>query len=130
MIAPKSKVKAIFIDGLLTFGNGSSGVEVPDERMFIAGLNDMPANEPPKRRFTEAARAAALVARRRKRDLAAPQGTPEVFVVRQPSTNRGYGWEIRRFGGVVLDRSPTDYPTMHGAQSAGNAALGSRICGA
>ena len=92
------------------------------------GLNDMPADRSSKRHFTEAARAAAIVARRRKQEQALPVGAPEVFVIRRASASRGYGWEIRRFGGVVLDRSSTDYSTMQGARSAGHSVLNGRTC--
>ena len=98
--------------------------------MFIVGLNNMPASRLSKPRFSDAARAAAIEARRRKREQAVPLGTPEVFVVRRPDACLGYGWEIRRFGAVVLDRSVTDYSTLQGARSAGEAALTGRPCGA
>ncbi len=98
------------------------------ERVFIVGLNDMPADRPSKRHFTEAARAAALEARRRKREQALPSGIPEVFVIRRPIGGRGYGWEIRRFGGVILDRSSTHYSTMQGARFAGHSALTIQMC--
>ena len=78
---------------------------------------------PSRRHFTDAARAAALEARRRKREAAIPRGTPEVFVVRLPGASLLFGWEIRRFGAVVLDRSRADYPTMRDAYVAGREAL-------
>ena len=86
----------------------------------------MSLSKPTRRHFTDAARAAALEARRRKRDSALPAGVPEVFVVRRPNAGSGYGWEVRRFGGLVLDRSLTGYSTMQGARFAGETALSSR----
>ena len=88
----------------------------------------MPLSNANRRRFTDAARAAALEARRRKREQALPRGIPEVFVVRGPAVGLGYGWEIRRFGGMVLDSSSTNYSTMQGARSAGHSALNSAMC--
>ena len=42
-----------------------------------------------------------------------------VFVVRLPSPSKGYAWEIRRFGNIVLSRGEAEYPTPAAAQSAG-----------
>ena len=78
------------------------------------------------RHFTEAARAAAIEGRRRKREEALPRETPEVFVVRQTEESLQFGWEIRRFGAVVIDKSLTDYSTVQGARSAGELALSNR----
>lgn len=94
--------------------------------MFIVELNDMPARKPTRRHFTAAAQAAAIEARRRKREAALPRDLPEVFVVRRPGAGLVFGWEIRRFGAVVLDAGSTDYSTMQGARSAGKSALSSR----
>ena len=88
----------------------------------------MPLSNANRRRFTDAARAAALEARRRKREQALPRGIPEVFVVRGPAVSLGYGWEIRRFGRAVLDRSPTTYSPMPWPPSAGHSALNSPMC--
>ncbi len=86
----------------------------------------MPLSEPTRRRFTDAARAAALEARRRKRETAIPRETPDVFVVRLPGAALQFGWEIRRFGAVVLDRSRADYATTRDAYAAGREALSGR----
>lgn len=86
----------------------------------------MPLKKPTRRHFTPAAQAAAIEARRRKREAAAPRDTPEVFVVRLPGTHLQFRWEIRRFGAVVLDRSSADYSTVLGARSAGHRALSGR----
>lgn len=76
-----------------------------------------------KRHFTDAARAAAVEARRRKRETAIPRQTPEVYVVRVPGACLQFGWEIRRFGAVVLERAETSYPTMQAARTAGETTL-------
>lgn len=76
-----------------------------------------------RRHFTEAARAAAVVARRRKYETAVPRETPAVYVVRLAGANLQFGWEIRRFGALVLDKSSAEYPTTQDALSAGEAVL-------
>ncbi|WP_237478368.1 hypothetical protein [Lichenibacterium dinghuense] len=87
----------------------------------------MPSQKPASRRhFTPAARALAIEARRRKQETALPKGTPEVFVVRDDDPIRGYGWEIRRFGAVVLDKGLAIYSTTQAARSAGEMALSAR----
>lgn len=77
----------------------------------------------PRRHFTEAARAAAIEARRRKRVNAVPLDVLRLFVVRPAQTHGVFGWEIRRFGGVVLHRSVVEYSTMAEARAAGEQAL-------
>lgn len=67
------------------------------------------------------------MARRLKRDQAPPRGTPEVFVVRRPVANLVFGWEIRRFGAVVLNKSSMDFSTLQAAQAAGDVALRSMM---
>ncbi len=42
-----------------------------------------------------------------------------VFVSRVPSPAKGFHWEIRRFGGIVLKTSEVDYETIAAAQVAG-----------
>ena len=80
-------------------------------------------HQTPRRYFTPAARKAGLEARREnavsKQDLM----TPAMFVVRQSGRNQLYGWEIRRYGGVLLSRSESGYATALLARSAGEAAL-------
>lgn len=75
------------------------------------------------RRFTDAERAAAVEAQRRKRDEAEPPGTPEVFVVRLSGAHFPFGWEIRRFGALVLDRGQTGFATVDEARTAGTIAF-------
>ena len=52
--------------------------------------------------FTEAARAKALAVRRANASIAKPDAI--VFVARHPLDERLFAWEIRKFGGVVLER--------------------------
>ena len=77
-----------------------------------------------RRHFTEAAREAALA---RRREIAAmpkdPTGTLALFIVRGAERGNDYGWEIRRFGGVVLERSESSFGTMSAARAAGQRAL-------
>ena len=77
-----------------------------------------------RRRFTQAARDAALAKRR---ELAAlpkdPAGSLQVFVVRGAGQSNAFCWEIRRFGAVVLERAETSYPTMQDARTAGETTL-------
>ena len=73
--------------------------------------------------FTPAARKAGLEARREnaltKKDLM----TPALFVVRHRDQGQLFGWEIRRFGGVLISRSETGYANSFLARSAGEIAL-------
>ena len=74
-----------------------------------------------RRSFTEAARAAAMAARAAKR--AAPDlfGEPELFITR--SGKKGFTWELRRFGGVLLTRGEISYANQPAAEAAGREAL-------
>ena len=76
-----------------------------------------------RRHFTEAARAAAAEARRRKREHPVAKDCPEVFAVRLPSPSIQFGWEIRRYGALVLAKSSAGYPTASAALSGGELAL-------
>ncbi len=73
------------------------------------------------RRISEAARAAAIASRRRKAENAPPLTTPAAFVTRL--SDGRFGWEIRRFGGLVLFRSSESYPSLMEARSAGERVL-------
>lgn len=77
------------------------------------------------RRFTEAARIAAAAARRAKREAPDTFGLPELFIVK--AGEHDFSWELRRFGGVVLQRGPEAYPTMDAARADGEIAL-SALC--
>lgn len=74
-----------------------------------------------RRHFTDAARAAAAVARRLKKENPAPIDTLKVFAVRQADGR--FGWEIRRFGALVIQRSVMTYSSLIEARSAGEQAL-------
>ena len=76
-----------------------------------------------RRRFTDAARAAAVEARRRKREAAVPRETPEVYVVRLPGAHLQFGWEIRRFGALVIEKGATRHLTTRDARLAGQVVL-------
>ncbi len=78
---------------------------------------------PTKRHFTEAARAAAKEARRRKKEEKIERDLPEVFVVRPKEDCRAFRWEIRLFGGVILSRSQEDFDTVASARADGLMAL-------
>ncbi len=77
-----------------------------------------------RRHFTQAARDAALA---RRREIAAmpkdPAGSLEIFIVRGAERGNDYGWEIRRFGAIVVARSGCGYPTPGAARAAGEDAL-------
>ena len=71
-------------------------------------------------RFTEAARAAAAQKRReRAAQKAETKGDLEVFVLRSEDAPGQYGWEIRQFGGVVVDRSSQSFPSLMQARADG-----------
>ena len=76
-----------------------------------------------RRHFTEAARAAAAEARRRKREHPVAKDCPEIFAVRLVAPSIEFGWEIRRYGAIILDKSSMGYPTASAALSAGEPAL-------
>lgn len=78
-------------------------------------------NQNVKRHFTDAARAAAQAARRAKWAEPDRFGEPEMFVVR--SDDKGFTWELRRFGGVVLERGAGAFGDVASAKDAGSEAL-------
>ena len=69
----------------------------------------------------EAARAAAAEALRVKRESPDNFGVPELFVVRDGGS--GFTWELRRFGGVLLQRGAEVFPSQALARNGGEAAL-------
>ena len=79
------------------------------------------------RQFTDAARAAALEVRREKILLKNDLLTPTLFVVRHCVYRQLFGWEIRRFGGVVLSRSEIGYVSQSQARLAGQIALDAMV---
>lgn len=81
------------------------------------------SKRPNRRHFTDAARAAAKEARRRKKEMQADPNRPEIFVARAGPESRCFVWEIRRFGGVLLDRGTAAYEDVAEARMAGKRAL-------
>lgn len=82
----------------------------------------MSSAEPKNRRHvTDAARAAALIARRRKAENSVPVDAPAVFVIRL--SDGRFGWEIRRFGALVICHGDVAYASFLDARSAGERAL-------
>ena len=74
--------------------------------------------------FTERARMVAAQRRRERAALkAAVQHEPEVFVVRSDNL---YGWEIRRYGGVIIGASSDRFVSPPKALAAGRSALAER----
>lgn len=77
-----------------------------------------------RRHFTEAAREAALT---RRREMAAmpkvPTGTLALFIVRGAERGNDYGWEVRRFGAIVVARSSQGFAGPIAARQAGEDAL-------
>lgn len=93
---------------------GSSSVSGPSEREVD--------------RRTKKARAALAEARQRAKENPAPQESVKVFVLRIPGGNL-YEWEIRQFGGVVLERAQKSFATPAQAQADGTRALAGRFPG-
>ena len=81
------------------------------------------ADVPSRRYFTQAARDAVVAARRAKAMIPQDSTAPQVFIVRLASFPMPFGWEIRRFGGLVLSRSDMGFPSMASARSAGEGTL-------
>ena len=75
-----------------------------------------------KNTVSQAARDAALIKRRELAELKTIVAV-EVFVVRCPAPSLLYGWEIRKFGSIVLIRSEIEFPTSSSARIAGEEAL-------
>ena len=77
-----------------------------------------------RRRFTQAARDAALAKRR---ELAAlpkdPAGSLQVFVVRGADQSNAFCWEIRRFGAITVARSASGFADRQMARDAGEDTL-------
>ena len=76
-----------------------------------------------RRHFTEAARTAAVAARAAKRASPSTFGHPELFVVRAPSGAMAFTWEIRRHGGVLLQKGLEGYASMVLAKAEGERAM-------
>ena len=79
------------------------------------------SDDPRKRFLSPQAKRAAIEARRRLAEQS-PPGAPQVFVVRLAGT-QPFGWEIRKFGSIILSRSETGFGTQAIARTAGEEAL-------
>lgn len=75
----------------------------------------------PRPHFTSAARQAALEARAARRAEPDRFGLPEVFVVK--ADERTFTWEIRRFGGLLLQRGAESFANQAMARADGEVAL-------
>ena len=78
------------------------------------------------RRHSKKARAALAEARQRAKKAPAFRETVKVFVIRVPG-GKLYGWEIRQFGGVVLETGQESFATSTEAQADGARALAGRF---
>ena len=81
---------------------------------------------------SEIARAAAARARaiRLAEGVPAPESSaPHLFIVRVAATGSACGWEIRRFGAIVLAKSETVYPDPAAARQDGERALQEWLAG-
>ena len=78
------------------------------------------------RHFTKKAREALAEARRRARENPVVRETVEVFLTRVPG-GKLYGWEIRQFGGVVIEKGQESFATSAEAQADGGRALADRF---
>lgn len=76
---------------------------------------------PPKHHFTEAARIASAESRKAKREAPDTFGHPEMFIVK--AGDQSFTWELRRFGGVLLQRGAEVFPSQALARNGGEAAL-------
>ncbi|HEX4768233.1 MAG TPA: hypothetical protein VH414_18355 [Lichenihabitans sp.] len=75
------------------------------------------------RKFSQAARAAAAEARRRRTAERGPIDEPGLFVVRDERLQRDFRWEIRKYGGVVVEMSAETFDSPRHARSLGEKAL-------
>lgn len=87
-------------------------------------MND-PSARSPKSFCTEKARAALVEARRRSRDNHGLKPALEVFVTRL-SGQTSYGWQIRQFGGVIIEEGRASFGTSEEAKAEGERALAAR----
>lgn len=77
-----------------------------------------------RRHFTEAARAAAAIARAKRAALkAATKNDLEVFVLRPKHGGQDYTWQIRKFGGLIVAEGEASFPSIAEARRDGLAAL-------
>lgn len=76
-----------------------------------------------RRYFTEAAREGAKAKRREMALNPRDKLALELFVVRLAPSAAAFTWEIRQFGGIILERGETGFPSMRQAYSSGILAL-------
>lgn len=98
-------------------------IDPADDHVDRTARPMLDSKRPNRRHFTDAARAAAKEARRRKKEMQSDPNRPEIFVARAGPESRCFVWEIRRFGGVLLDRGTAPYDDAAEARSAGKRAL-------
>lgn len=77
------------------------------------------------RRITEKTRAALAESRRRARENSVARATVGVFVTRLTG-GRLFRWEIRQFGGILLESGQEGFATSAKAQAAGERVLADR----
>ena len=78
------------------------------------------------RHLTKEARAALAEARQRARENPVARETARVFVTRVQG-GKLYGWEIRQYGGIVLEKGLGSFATPAEAQADGARALAGRF---
>lgn len=71
---------------------------------------------------TPEGREASAEGRRRREEKLPATDAPGVFVVRLAGP-KPFGWEIRKYGSIILSRSDTGFGTQVLAQTAGEKAL-------
>ena len=72
-------------------------------------------------RFTSAALEAAAKARAAKRETPDRFGVPELFIVK--ADDHAFTWELRRFGGLLLQRGSDSFASQALARAGGEMAL-------
>jgi hypothetical protein len=77
------------------------------------------------RQTTNKARAALAEARQRAKDSPSDKKALKVFVTRVSGVS--YGWEIRQFGGILLEKGLGSFATAAEAQADGGRVLASRF---
>ena len=75
------------------------------------------------RHLTEAAREAAAAVREAKKALPKEEREFSLFVVRSSPNRSHYTWQIRRFGGVIVQQAETIFVSISAARADGESAL-------
>ncbi len=81
----------------------------------------MSSSDKSRRYFTDAARMAAQAVKAAKRAEPDTFGHPELFIV--SAGPHAFTWELRRFGGLVLQRGLEAFPSQTLARADGEEAL-------